>query len=126
MPAEPTPDSEVLLANARFYGAFSKGDFAGMADLWAEHAPVTCIHPLSQALSGREAVLQSWKSILSAPIRGVLRCVRPCVHLVSERVAIVTCYEGEGGQDAHLAATNVFILESGRWRMVHHQAGPLS
>jgi ketosteroid isomerase-like protein len=126
MPAEPPSDSEVLLANGRFYEAFSKGDFDGMADLWAEHAPVTCIHPLSQALSGREAVLESWKEILRAPTRGVLRCVRPSAHLVSARVAIVTCYESEGGQAAHLAATNVFTLEGGRWRMVHHQAGPLS
>ena len=27
---------------------------------------------------------------------------------------------------AHLAATNIFVLEEGRWRMVHHHAGPLS
>jgi hypothetical protein len=97
-----------------------------MADLWAEHAPVACIHPLSRIFSGRTEVLESWKEILLAPTRGVLRCVRPSVQLVSTQVAIVTCYEGEGSHAAHFAATNVFVLENGRWRMVHHQAGPLS
>jgi ketosteroid isomerase-like protein len=126
MPAAPLSDSEVLLANTRFYEAFTAGDFAHMADLWAEHAPVTCIHPLSPALSGRTAVLESWKQILRSPPSVVLRCERPSVHLVTTQVAIVTCYEGEGTHPAHLAATNVFAIEGGRWRMVHHQAGPLS
>jgi hypothetical protein len=38
----------------------------------------------------------------------------------------VTCYEGNAHQPAHLAATNVFVLEDGQWRMVHHHAGPLA
>jgi ketosteroid isomerase-like protein len=119
-------DSEVLLANARFYEAFTRGDVAAMAELWAERAPVTCIHPLSPPLAGRKAVLESWKQILRSPPPVALRCARPSVHRLSTEIAIVTCYEGEGSRPAHLAATNVFAFEGGRWRMVHHQAGPLS
>ncbi|HLK35151.1 MAG TPA: nuclear transport factor 2 family protein [Polyangiaceae bacterium] len=124
-PATPS-DSDVLIANARFYDAFTEGDFDEMADLWAEHAPVSCIHPLSPALSGRKAILETWKEILRSPPPVALRCERPTVHRLSTEVAIVTCYEGEGTHPAHLAATNVFAIEGGRWRMVHHHAGPLS
>jgi ketosteroid isomerase-like protein len=41
-------------------------------------------------------------------------------------LAIVICYEGNGEQPAHLAATNVFVLEDDEWRIVHHHAGPLA
>jgi len=40
--------------------------------------------------------------------------------------ALVTCYEGSNDDPAHLAATNVFVLEGERWRMVHHHAGPIA
>jgi hypothetical protein len=54
-----------------------------------------------------------------------MRCDGVVVNRLGE-VAIVTCYEGNGEYPAHLAATNVFVFEDGSWRMVHHQAGPLS
>ena len=41
-----------------------------------------------------------------------------------EQVALVTCTERI--HDNVLAATNVFTLESGLWRIVHHQASPFS
>jgi len=70
-------------------------------------------------------VLASWRQILPQ-FAGVEMSGRaPRVHLLGE-VAFVTCLEANGKQPAHLAATNVFQLEGGRWRMVHHHAGPLS
>jgi hypothetical protein len=54
-----------------------------------------------------------------------LRCDSPVVQLLGS-VAVVLCYEGGGVDPAHLAATNVFVLEHGDWRMTHHHAGPLS
>jgi ketosteroid isomerase-like protein len=118
-------EAAVLAANAAFYRAFSEGDFAAMSQLWAERASVACFHPTSAVLVGRARVLQSWKQILrqNAPLE--MRCHRATVHLLGE-AAFVTGYEGNGSQTAHLAVTNVFVLEEGRWRMVHHQAGPLS
>jgi ketosteroid isomerase-like protein len=118
-------EAAVLQANASFYRAFTKGDFAAMNALWAEGAPVVCLHPMSPALLGRKLVLDSWKDILRTQPPIDLRCDRPVVHMLAD-AAIVTCYEGNGGRPAHLAATNVFVLEDDRWRMVLHQAGPLS
>jgi ketosteroid isomerase-like protein len=115
----------VLEANAGFYRAFSAGDQAAMRELWAEEAPLACLHPMSPVLTGRDAVLGSWGEILRGPPPFELRCDRPVVHVLGN-VAFVTCYEASGDRPAHLAATNVFVLELGRWRMVHHQAGPLS
>jgi ketosteroid isomerase-like protein len=115
----------VLEANREFYRAFSAGDVGAMSQLWAEQAPVACVHPGNNVIVGRSGVLASWRQILPQ-VAGVEMSSRaPRVHLLGE-VAFVTCLEANGKQPAHLAATNVFQLERGRWRMVHHHAGPLS
>lgn len=118
-------ESDVLAANARFYRAFSEGDLASMNTLWAEHAPVACLHPGQPLLLGRDAVLRAWREILEHQ-RGIeLSSQEPSVQLFGD-TAIVYCYEAVGDQPAHLAATNVFVLEGSAWRMVHHHAGPLA
>jgi ketosteroid isomerase-like protein len=118
-------ESAILDANATFYRAFTNGDYAAMSQLWAQRAPVTCFHPAARALIGRVAVLESWRQILGGTSRLELRCDQAVVRLVGD-AAIVTCYEGSDDEPAHLAATNVFVLEDGSWHMVHHHAGPIS
>lgn len=121
----PEIESNVLTANAAFYRAFNGGDARGMVALWSEEHPVSCFHPGSPVLLGRPAVCESFRAMLLHPPEFTLRCDRPVVNLFGN-VAVVTCYEGTDDQPAHLAATNVFVLERGSWRMVHHQAGPLA
>jgi ketosteroid isomerase-like protein len=121
----PLVEAAVLQANSAFYRAFSRGDFAAMSDLWARRMPVACLHPGAPAIYGREHVLESWKRILRGAMPFEMRCDRPTVLLVGDAV-VVTGYEANGDRPAHLAATNVFALEDGVWRMVHHHAGPLS
>ena len=124
-PKETSPEAAVLRANAAFYRAFTQGDVAAMGALWAEETEVTCFHPGATLIRGRSAVLSAWKQIIAEPAPFEMRCDHAHVQLLP-RAAIVTCYEGNADRPAHLAATNVFVLEGGRWRMVHHQAGPLS
>ena len=50
----------VNFANEAFYVAFSTRDLEAMDALWARQAPVTCIHPGWNALTGRDAVMESW------------------------------------------------------------------
>ena len=115
----------VLRANAAFYRAFTQGDFAAMSALWAEQSEVTCFHPGASLIRGRTAVLAAWRQIIAGPAPFEMRGDHAQVTLLPQ-AAVVTCYEGNGEQPAHLAATNVFVLEQGQWRMVHHQAGPLA
>jgi ketosteroid isomerase-like protein len=117
--------AKVLEANAAFYRAFTRGDVAAMRELWAEHSEILCFHPGGVLLRGRADVLGAWSQILAAPPPIEMRCHDAHVQLHGD-VAIVTCYEGNGGQAPHLAATNVFVLEGERWRLLHHHAGPLA
>jgi ketosteroid isomerase-like protein len=124
--ARPTPaETAIQHANESFYAAFSRGDYDAMARVWAAEAPLSCVHPGLPAIVGREAVMSSWRQILSEGTPLEMRCDYAQVHLYGE-TAIVNCYEANGEQPAHLAATNVFIFERADWRMVHHHAGPLA
>ncbi|RMG17268.1 MAG: DUF4440 domain-containing protein [Deltaproteobacteria bacterium] len=111
---------EVLEANAAFYDAFARGDFAAMERLWAREHPVACIHPGWPPLFGREAVLESWAALLGGG-GGPVRPVDPQPALLGA-VAFVLCQEDLDG--ARLVATNLFVREGARWCLCHHQAAP--
>ena len=71
---------------------------------------------------GRAVILESWSRILANPQSPRVHCVDAVAH-VGETMAWVTCREIIEG--AMAAATNVFALEGGRWRMVHHHASTM-
>jgi len=119
------PERAVLAANAQFYRAFNLGDSAEMSALWAARSPVACLHPGESLLLGRQLVLDRWREILALRPPFTLRCNNPVVQILGS-TALVCCYEGADNSPAHLAATNVFVYEDERWRMVHHHAGPLA
>jgi ketosteroid isomerase-like protein len=120
----PTMDEHdaVRTANLDFYRAFTTANFAAMEALWAQAAPVLCIHPGWAPLQGRAAVLQSWRNIFANSEPTHVMCHDDQAFLYGD-MAIVICEEELAG--GHLIATNVFIREDGHWRIVHHQSGPL-
>jgi len=111
----------VLFANETFYYAFSERDLEAMEELWSRQVTVTCIHPGWGALEGREEVMRSWLAILANPEAPVVIC-RAARAYVRGDIAYVICFEEIDGN--HLIATNAYAREDGRWRMIHHQAGP--
>ena len=111
----------ILFANEAFYRAFADRDSAAMEDLWAKDAPVVCIHPGWAPLTDRETVVASWRAILTGRNAPDIKCRNPRVFQHGE-TAIVICFEMIGA--GFLVATNCFVRQRGRWKMVHHQAGP--
>jgi ketosteroid isomerase-like protein len=110
-------------ANDAFYQAFAAADLSAMEAVWAEQVNVFCCHPGWPPLTSRAEVMASWRDILKdsgpVPVIGVA----PRASLYGE-VGVVCCYERFATQ--HLVATNVFVRADGRWRMIHHHAGPLA
>jgi ketosteroid isomerase-like protein len=116
-------EREVLAANAAFYEAFAERDMEGMDALWSPRDDVACVHPGWEGISGRSGVMTSWRSILEGPAAPAIACAQERVYLLGD-VALVICVETI--PNGELMATNVFVRESGRWRMVHHHAGPIA
>src|SRR4051812_14163823 len=122
-PVTAKPEAAVLAANLAFYAAFAERDADAMSMLWAREHVVACIHPGRDALHGRGSVMASWRAILESPEGPEIDC-SDATAIVLDDVAFVTCIEQIG--EAKLAATNIFALEGGEWRLVHHHAGPLA
>lgn len=113
-------DESFLFANERFYAAFAAGDAGAMERLWAETAPLLCVHPGAAPLAERPRILESWRAILADPGVAGMRMDSPRLQRHGE-VALVSCYERLGGST--LIALNGFVVENGTPRMVLHQAG---
>ena len=109
-------------ANEAFYLAFESRDVAAMDHLWAEAADVVCLHPGWPMLRGRKAIMESWEAILTNPRQGPVSVFGAEPMAWAPGVFAVCCYEQAGG-DAVMIATNVFVTEQERLRMVSHQAG---
>ncbi len=113
----------VLTANEDFYKAFNQKDLAAMDDLWAGSDDISCIHPGWNVLQGRDAVLESWHSILSNANQPRI-VVGGASVVFSGNAAVVLCRELVAGSP--LAATNIFVREAEAWKLLHHQSGPVS
>jgi ketosteroid isomerase-like protein len=132
-------DDEVRSANAAFYAAFEAGDLDAMAEVWERSDRSRVTHPGWPTLAGWPKVAGSWQAIFSSTpfIQFVLTDERV---LVVGDVAVVTLDENilqatgspEGDDTgtgelsgARVAATNIFVQDGGRWRMVHHHGSPV-
>jgi ketosteroid isomerase-like protein len=115
-------EQAVLTANEAFYKAFSNQDISGMEQLWSTQNDIAVIHPGWSPLLGRQSVLNSWKQIMEDSFSLDICCINASANVLGA-VALVICTEILEG--AHLVATNAFVLETGSWKIIHHQAGPL-
>jgi ketosteroid isomerase-like protein len=116
-------EATVVAANREFYRAFGRRDVAAIDRLWSRLQPVACIHPGWDALTGRVAVMRSWRRIVENPNAPDIVCRNETAFVLGD-IAFVVCHEvlSEGV----LAATNIFAREEGGWKLVHHQASPLA
>jgi uncharacterized protein (TIGR02246 family) len=114
-----------------FYQAFRKCDLAAMSRVWADKG-VVCVHPGSDVLIGRDAVMQSWAKILTnATVPKIIVNVLSktiqdgmAVHLVEE-------YISPGGSRKSVAsvviATNIYQRGDYGWRIIeHHGTAPFT
>ncbi|MEM7099332.1 MAG: nuclear transport factor 2 family protein [Pseudomonadota bacterium] len=121
IPDQPELLEQAEYANEAFYLAFEAKDIDAMTNVWSSREDLICLHPGWPALTGRVAVLDSWRSILSNPQQGQVSVYNATCHLLGDECVMVICYESAG--DAVMIATNIFQLDDGRMRMIAHQAG---
>ena len=115
--------TEVLEVNIAFYEAFAAGDLLAVKQLWSRSNDISVIHPGSVVLHGQKAVMMSWQLIFENSGRHNIECTNERAYLYGKS-AYVVC--SEVFPEGQLVATNIFVVEGGEWRMVHHQAGPCS
>lgn len=124
--------SRVEAVNAGLYRAIETSDLDLMEALW-DTGDVACVHPGTEMLRGRSAVMRSWAAVMLA--RDYLQFILTDVVVdVAGDTAVVTCTENmltgvEGNPSAFQAgravATNVFRRRQSGWRLVLHHASPV-
>ncbi len=122
-PASDRDDAEaVLAANRAFYEAFNERDVEGMAQLWAQTADVTCIHPHRAVISGHREVMRSWRAILTNPDQPRIVFAAETPRIVGD-IGIVAGREVVAG--VPIVATNLYRREAGSWKIIHHHGSPV-
>jgi uncharacterized protein (TIGR02246 family) len=123
-------DDELRATNLAFYKAFEAGDIEAMASVWANEAPISCVHPGWEPVVGREAVLASWVGIFRGTREIIFTLRNVQMFMVGDTAWVVLIEEIDASQQdgqrvrASSQATNVFVREPDGWKLVHHHAGP--
>lgn len=117
---------DVLAVNQAFYDAHESRDLVAMAAVWEHSGRVVCVHPGWQILRGWPAVEESWRRILGGPGRNqfILTNIAVTVH---GQIAWVTVDENlvAGTTAGTIAASNVFVRDTGSWKLVLHHGSPV-
>ena len=108
-----------LAANRAFYRAFNDGDVDAMDAIWARSSPVFCVHPGWNLLEGRDAIIESWRRILSDGNQPRVVTGGENAQILGD-AAIVLCREFVAGTP--LTATNLYVLEDNAWKIAHHHS----
>lgn len=118
----------VSAANADYYDAFERKDFAVMASVWEHSERTTCTHPGWTTLHGFDLILQSYAAIFQGPQS--LQVILTNEHVMVEgNFAYVSVDENlvdQGGNTGSTSALNIFVRSTeGRWQMVAHHGSPI-
>ncbi len=111
--------ADVLQANATFYSALRRGDYAAMDALWSRQQKVSVYHPNWCGIEGRDEVMASWFQVMVVAEPPDIDVTDECVILNGRR-AVVLCTENV--DNAQIIASNLYALEGGAWKITHHQA----
>ena len=115
---------------AQFYEALQRGDIALLMSVWADDDEIVCVHPGGGRLVGPAAIRESFEAIFgnaAIPVQPEqihrLQALGCAVHHLVERIAISG---SEGGRDAWVMSTNVYVKTAQGWRLAAHHASPAS
>jgi len=123
-------EDEVRQASDRFYAALSRmcnGDSGPMMALWSHGADVTALHPLGERGEGWEQVRPQFEQVGAIASSGQVRLREQLIRVGTDLAYEVGVEEGEitlAGEKVAInqRATNIYRLEGGEWKMVHHHS----
>ncbi|MFZ6653654.1 YybH family protein [Undibacterium sp. TJN19] len=125
MPSKKQLNGSADEVEAAFYDALSRADLDGMMALWAEDEEIVCIHPGAPRLIGHAAIRSSWETIFERGNVNIHPLQLHATHNMLTAVhSIIEEFQrtGDGKQDVHILATNVYVKTPHGWRITMHHA----
>jgi ketosteroid isomerase-like protein len=126
---EATDEKGLLAANDQFYAALNSmftGELAPMNAVWSHRNDVTNLGPFGDRLVGWDAVGPEFQKEAGMKLGGRVVCKDAIVHAGRDMGFSVCVEQGEnmsaGGKPVVVShrATNIFRLEEGQWKLMHH------
>lgn len=126
---KPDKDTAVSAANDQFYAALNAmftGQLAPMNAIWSHSNDISNQGPFGARMDGWEAVGAQFKKEAAMKLGGRITCKNLIVQTGRDLAYTVCVEQGENmtaaGKPVQVShrATNIFRLEKGQWRLIHH------
>ena len=120
---------DVRTASAQFYSALNaalNGDAGPLDGIWSHDAEVTTLHPLGGRQVGWLEVQPVFAQTATVSSKGNVRLEDQLVRVIGDMAYEVGVERGSltlAGNAVEIAGnrvTNVYVRESGGWKIVHH------
>jgi len=118
-------EDEVRTVSDRFYSGLSRMDFSALPEIWSHGDDVTTMHPMGGEQVGWDAVRTSFEEAGGAMTDSRVELIDQRIY-AGQDLAYETGIErgraklaGESVEFEH-RVTNVYRLEGGQWKMIHH------
>lgn len=125
----PLSDDLLRAVNDSLYAALNAmftGDTALLYSIWSHADDVTLMGPFGGRLTGWEAVGKEFKKIADMKLGGKIFCRDSHIYAGTDVGYVICVEEGENrspeGKPVMVShrATNIFRLEGGQWKLIHH------
>ena len=122
--------TDINKASEKFYQALNRmlnGDAGPLTDVWSHSAEVTTMHPIGGREVGWDQVKGSWEQVAQLSSDGNVRLKDQYIQSVGDVAYEIGIEQGQfklGGQQIIIdqRVTNIYLRESGEWKIVHHHA----
>jgi ketosteroid isomerase-like protein len=121
-------DDEVRAASEQFYAALTRtlnGDASSLTNLWSHSASVTSMHPIGGREIGWDKVRKSFEQISQLTSAGQVTLSDQFIQVAGDiayELGIEHARFTLVGQPVagDCRVTNIYLRESGSWKVVHH------
>jgi ketosteroid isomerase-like protein len=121
-------EEEVRKASKQFYAALNRmanGDAGPLADIWSHGAGVTAMHPIGGRQVGWDEVRDSFEKVAQVASEGRIELKDQLIRVSGSLAYEAGVEHGELTLAGHKVSiehrvTNIYQLEAGAWKLVHH------
>jgi ketosteroid isomerase-like protein len=121
-------EERVRKASEQFYSALSNmtsGDAKALNDVWSHSQSVTTMHPIGGQETGWDKVQRSWQKVSEVSKHGKVRLTNQVINVSGDMAYELGVEQGSmelGGKQINIdhRVTNIYRLENGNWKIVHH------
>lgn len=121
-------EERVRKASQQFYAALNKmvnGDASSLNDVWSHSQHVSAMHPIGGYTVGWDKVQKSWQQVAEISSDGEVRLDEQVIDVAGDMAYELGVEHGKatfGEQPVAIKhrVTNIYRLENGKWKVVHH------